>query len=98
VSSAAEADLDHLSRRDETILRSALPRFLSQDPAVPSNARKALDPNPLGVAWELRVGPMRAFYDVDVAAQTVRIERVGIKRGNELYVRGRRVDLRSEGQ
>ncbi|HEV8637812.1 MAG TPA: hypothetical protein VG370_26640 [Chloroflexota bacterium] len=96
VSGEAEVDLRSLRATEQRRVRAALPQYLTNEITAPSNARKALASNPFGVAWELRLGPLRAFYDVDDAAQVVRVERVGYKRGNDLYVRGRRVDLRSE--
>lgn len=96
ISSAAEADLDHLARRDQSVVFDAIKRFLSTEPDVPSNARKMLDPNPLDIAWELRIGALRVFYDVEEDVQTVRVERMGRKQGNNLYLRGRRVLLRSD--
>ena len=93
---AADADLASLPRAQEVTLRRALARFLLHDPSVPSGARKPLVPNPLGVSWELRVGPLRAFYDVDAALGVVRVVRAGYKRGNDLYIRGRKVDLRGQ--
>jgi mRNA-degrading endonuclease RelE of RelBE toxin-antitoxin system len=88
VSGEAELDLRSFRTVEQRRVRAALPQYLAQEPAAPSNARKPLDPNPLGVTWELRLGPLRVFYDVDEAAQVVRVERVGCKRGNDLYVCG----------
>jgi mRNA-degrading endonuclease RelE of RelBE toxin-antitoxin system len=95
VSVEAELDLRFLRASEQSRIRVALPQYLAFEPSVPSNARKALDPNPLGVGWELRLGSLRAFYDVDDGDEVVRVERIGYKRGNDLYVRGRLVDLRS---
>jgi mRNA-degrading endonuclease RelE of RelBE toxin-antitoxin system len=96
VSVEAELDLRSLRATEQRRIRVALTRYLTHEPTLASNARKALDPNRLNLAWELRLGPLRVFYDVDDVAKFVRVERVGYKRGNELYVRGQMVDLRGQ--
>jgi hypothetical protein len=92
----SEVDLRALRTVEQRRVRAALPQYLAREPGAPCNARKQLDPNPLGVTWELRLGPLRVFYDVDEAAQVLRVERAGYKRGSDLCVRKRRVNLRSE--
>jgi mRNA-degrading endonuclease RelE of RelBE toxin-antitoxin system len=92
----AELDLRSLRVTEQRRIRVALTQYLAHEPTLASNARKALDPNRLNLAWELRLGPLRVFYDIDDEAKIVRVERVGYKRGNDLYVRGRLVDLRSQ--
>ena len=41
----------------------------------------------------LRIGKFRVFYDVDVQAQLVSIEAVGLKIGNRLFFRGEESEL-----
>jgi hypothetical protein len=41
---------------------------LAYEPLVETRQRKPLRPNPLA-PWELRVGSLRAFYDVRLAAR-----------------------------
>jgi mRNA-degrading endonuclease RelE of RelBE toxin-antitoxin system len=94
VSPEADLDLRSLRRSDETTARRSLPRYLASEPARPSSARKRLDPNPLGVAWELRLGDLRVFYDIDEQAQVVRVVNAGRKTGNDLYIRGVKVEMR----
>ena len=53
-----------------------------------------MDPNPLGTTWELRLGELRAYYDIDEASRTVWIVRVGHKRRERVIVRGVQVELR----
>lgn len=53
-----------------------------------------MDPNPLEATWELRLGDIRVYYDLDEAAQLVRVLNVGIKRRERVFIRGREVDLR----
>lgn len=93
-----DADLDfrHLGRPAEALVRRATPRFLADTPAARSTKRKAMDPNPLGADWELRLDDLRVYYDIDEAAQTVRVLRVGRKRRERVVIRGVETDLREQ--
>ena len=44
--------------------------------------------------WELRLGELRVFYDVE--GQTVRIRAVGVKQRNRLLIAGQEVDTRAQ--
>jgi mRNA-degrading endonuclease RelE of RelBE toxin-antitoxin system len=59
---------------------------------VETRNRKRLRPNPLA-PWELRVGDLRVFYDVDAEASCVRIVAVGRKEHNRLIIGGEEVTL-----
>jgi len=61
---------------------------LSYEPAVETRNRKKLRPNDVA-EYELRIGTFRIFYDVDAEAGTVKIEAVGHKKGNRLFIRGK---------
>jgi mRNA-degrading endonuclease RelE of RelBE toxin-antitoxin system len=93
----AVLDLRYLGRRAEALVRRALPRFLADTPAAPSRKRKAMAPNPLGAAWELRLDDLWVYYDIEEAAQTVRVLRVGRKLRERVFVRGVETDLREPG-
>lgn len=60
---------------------------LAQRPTVETRNRKRLRPNEIA-EWELRLGQLRVFYSVDQHALIVRIEAVGLKVGNLLFIRG----------
>ncbi|HEV8636548.1 MAG TPA: hypothetical protein VG370_20200 [Chloroflexota bacterium] len=50
----------------------------------------------MGTAWELRLGDLRVFYDVEQAlAPLVRVERVGRKVRERVVIRGAVVEMRS---
>jgi hypothetical protein len=51
----ADLDLRRLGRPAEALVRRAAPRFLADTPAAQSTKRKAMEPNPLGANWELRL-------------------------------------------
>jgi mRNA-degrading endonuclease RelE of RelBE toxin-antitoxin system len=63
----------------------------SADADVESRKRKRLRPNPLA-PWELRIGSYRVFYEIR-ERQHVRILAVGHKQHNEIFIRGRKVEL-----
>jgi mRNA-degrading endonuclease RelE of RelBE toxin-antitoxin system len=58
----------------------------------PSRNRKRLRPNRLS-EWELRVGDFRVFYNVGDDGAVVRIEAIGQKRGNKLWLHGEEYEL-----
>jgi mRNA-degrading endonuclease RelE of RelBE toxin-antitoxin system len=75
---------------------------LTHQPTLPTRRRKFLRPNALA-QWELRVGDMRVFYDVEEAVESeskseeksaiVIVKAVGIKERNVLRIGGVRIDL-----
>jgi hypothetical protein len=67
----AECVRDHmkfLTVVEESVLLDAIRAQLTHEPLVETRNRKPLRPNPLA-PWELRVGPLRAFYDVRTSEQ-----------------------------
>jgi mRNA-degrading endonuclease RelE of RelBE toxin-antitoxin system len=54
--------------------------------------RKKLRPNDVS-EYELRISKFRVFYDVDEEAKTVKIEAVGYKEGNRLFILGKEYAL-----
>ncbi|MEK7312358.1 MAG: type II toxin-antitoxin system RelE/ParE family toxin [Chloroflexota bacterium] len=55
-------------------------------------SRKRLRPNDVA-EWELRVGRFRVFYDVREEVKVVRVEAVGHKDGNKLFIQGEEYEL-----
>ena len=53
--------------------------------------RKRLTANPLA-SWELRIGDHRVFYEVE-EDRAVTILAVGVKVHNDLFIRGKKVEL-----
>ena len=93
----ARADLSFLGRRAKVLVQEAVNRYLADAPVpLPGQEghRRALDANPLGVAYRLRVGDYRAYYDVHVEQARVEIVRVGHKRRETVYLQGRAVSMR----
>ena len=59
---------------------------LEYQPTEETRNRKKLRPNQLA-EWELRIDRFRVFYDVDADRRCVKIEAVGYKSGNQLFIR-----------
>jgi mRNA-degrading endonuclease RelE of RelBE toxin-antitoxin system len=89
VFAASVADqLRVLSRRERVALLEAIEKRLTIQPLVETRNRKQLRPNLLA-PWELRVGPLRAFYDVATdGTEVVQILAVGKKAHNRLLIGG----------
>lgn len=57
------------------------------EPDYETRKRKRLRPGHIA-EWELRIGDMRAFYEVDREASLVKVARIGYKERNKLSFRG----------
>ena len=65
---------------------------LACQPDVKTRNRKRQHPNPLA-PWELRIGEIRVFYDVNADAVSVRVIAVGRKEGTRLIIGGEEISL-----
>mgnify|MGYP001613257179 CR=1 FL=1 len=65
---------------------------LRYEPAVETRNRKLLRPNELA-EWELRIGRFRVFFDLDQENRLIKVEAVGHKRGNSLFIQGKEYEL-----
>ena len=66
---------------------------LLHEPLTETRNRKPLRPNPLA-PWELRVGSLRVFYEVDPdEPDVVRVLAVGEKKGSKLVIADKEVPL-----
>jgi mRNA-degrading endonuclease RelE of RelBE toxin-antitoxin system len=86
----AEEHLEDLSAREQAIILDAIAAQLRYEPARETRNRKPLRPNPVA-PWELRIGPLRVFYEVE--AKVVTVLAIGIKRGNQLFIAGEEIQL-----
>jgi mRNA-degrading endonuclease RelE of RelBE toxin-antitoxin system len=85
ITAEADKQLQWLSVRDQRTLEEAIGTRLREDPTTPTNAIKAMRPNPRA-QFELRVGNLRAMYNV--ADGRVAIVVVGKKNREKLLVCG----------
>jgi mRNA-degrading endonuclease RelE of RelBE toxin-antitoxin system len=98
----ADAAIEHLrslTAGERATIVDAIDEQLSYEPLLETRNRKPLRPNPIAT-WELRVGLLRAFYDITspepLSAQTsgvVRIMAIGKKVRNVLWIGGEEIDL-----
>jgi len=88
--------VDHLaalSKATQTLVVDEVDKQLTYEPKLPTRKRKLLRPNPIA-PWELRLGDIRVFYDVQEEPEPlVKIAAVGIKQHNELWIGKERIDL-----
>ncbi len=85
-------DLKSFRKFEQQNIISGIDTQLSHEPTVETRNRFRMRPNDVA-EWELRIGKYRVFYNVELDVQIVSIEVVGFKRGNQLFVRGKRRDL-----
>lgn len=88
-----------LTTQEHSTLLDAIEKQLTHEPLVETRNRKPLRPNPVA-PWELRVGPLRAFYEVvprdpesETSTDVVRILAVGKKERNILRIAGEEIKL-----
>ena len=85
-------DLRLLRKFDQQHILAAIEVQLPHQATQETRNRKRLRPNRLA-EWEMRIDQFRIFYDVDPQTAVVKIEAVGYKEGNCLYVHGREYEI-----
>jgi mRNA interferase RelE/StbE len=86
---------DHLrllTARQRAMVIDSVERNLADQPVEPSQKRKVLRDNPLAT-WELRLGDLRVFYDVNKDDNAVEVVAIGIKEHNRLRIAGEEIEL-----
>jgi hypothetical protein len=81
-----------LTARQQATVLDAVDRQLMHQPTVETRNRKPMRPNPLAL-WELRIGMLRVYYDVDELAAFVYVRAVGLKERNRVRIGNEVVDL-----
>ena len=75
----AEEHLRNLTTRQQTLVLDMVDKQLINQPIVETRNRKPMRPNPLA-PWELRIGNLRVYYDVEEDPEpVVYIRAVGVK-------------------
>jgi len=69
-------DLEIFSKSEQQQILTGLESELTADAAQETEDRKRLHSDGLA-EWEIRLGNVRVFYDVDIQTRTVKIEAVG---------------------
>ena len=88
----ARDHLDDLTARQRTRLLDAVARQLAHEPERRTRNRAPLRPNTLA-QFRLRVGDLRAYYDVTVDERLVLIKAIGIKRRDRVFIGGVEIEL-----
>jgi hypothetical protein len=65
---------------------------LRYQPGLETRNRKPMRPNPVA-PWELRIGILRVYYDIEAAESVVRILAVGVKERNVVRIGGEVIRL-----
>ena len=88
--------LDHLRslpKSSQVLVVDEVDEQLAHQPTLPTRKRKLLRPNPIA-PWELRVGDIRVFYEVqEEPVLQVIVKAVGIKRHNDLWIGEEKIEL-----
>ena len=85
--------LETLPKTSQVLVVDQVDEQLEHQPTLPNRKRKLLRPNPIA-PWELRLGDVRVFYDVQEEPEPlVKIAAVGIKQHNALWIGKERIDL-----
>ena len=85
-------DLRFLRPYDQRRILDSVQEQLRHQPEQETRNRKRLRPNE-SAEWELRIGTFRVFYDVDKETDLVKVEAVGYKQENTLFVHGEEYEL-----
>jgi mRNA-degrading endonuclease RelE of RelBE toxin-antitoxin system len=93
VSPEARDHLRELTARERGTVLDAIEEQLAHQPTVETRNRKLMRPNPIA-QWELRVGTLRVYYDVEEADEpSVMVRAVGRKLGNRVLIGGEEYSL-----
>jgi mRNA-degrading endonuclease RelE of RelBE toxin-antitoxin system len=84
--------LQGFSARAQSTVLDQIEVQLTYQPDMETRNRKRLRPNSLA-PWELRIGEIGVFYDVNADAGSVRVIAVGRKDGSRLIIGGEEISL-----
>jgi mRNA-degrading endonuclease RelE of RelBE toxin-antitoxin system len=88
----ALGDIRQLRPYEQRQIIDRIQTQLLHQPAQVTRNRKRLRPNRLA-EWELRIDTFRVFYDIDAEYAVVKIEAIGYKHGNRLYIHGEEYEI-----
>ncbi len=89
---SAIQDLHYFKKSEQNLILDKTDMQLQWEPATETKHRKRLRPNDLS-EWEIRIGKIRVFYDVDRDAKLVKIRAIGWKEHNKLFIKGKEFKL-----
>ncbi|EFO80730.1 plasmid stabilization system protein, RelE/ParE famil [Oscillochloris trichoides DG-6] len=85
-------DLQYFRKHEQNIIVDGIDEQLRYEPLVETRNRKPMRANTIA-EWELRIEAYRVLYTVGSQVRIVEIQRIGEKRGNAFFFRGRKTDL-----
>lgn len=88
----ATDDLRWFAGHEQREILLAIQQQLAFEPLTPTRNRKPMRRNQLA-EWELRVRHYRILYIVETVIRIVETQRIGEKRGNRFFFRGRQEDI-----
>lgn len=89
---AAVRHLRYLSARQRALVLDVVLQQLSHQPTLPTRNRKLLRANAVA-PWELRIGEIRVYFDVEEAPEAiVTVRAVGVKVRERVLIGGVEVD------
>lgn len=88
----ALGDLISFRKFEQQKIVAGIDSQLTYQPTVETRNRFRMRPNEVA-EWELRIEKYRIFYNVEEVVKIVRIEVIGLKIGNQLFVRDKRREL-----
>jgi mRNA-degrading endonuclease RelE of RelBE toxin-antitoxin system len=81
-----EDHLRALTARQQALVLDTVDKQLKYQPTVETRNRKPMRPNPVA-PWELRIGILRVYYDVEEEPEpVVYIRAVGVKQRNRVRI------------
>jgi mRNA-degrading endonuclease RelE of RelBE toxin-antitoxin system len=85
-------DLRWFRKHEQQEIVETINKQLRYEPVKQTRNRKPMRPNEIA-EWELRIRHFRILYSVDTVVRIVEIQRIGEKRGNRFFFRGREEDV-----
>ena len=82
-----------LTARQQTIVLNNVRVQLTDEPTHETKNRKLMRLNPIA-PWELRIGDLRVYYDVEPEPEAiVQVRAIGVKTRNRVRIGGEVIDL-----
>ena len=92
-SNDVDRHLEHLSARQRATALDVIERQLRHQPTLETRNRKRMREGREGfiAPWELRIGDLRVYYDVQAGPEggLVVVQAIGVKRRDRLIIGGR---------
>jgi mRNA-degrading endonuclease RelE of RelBE toxin-antitoxin system len=88
----AREHLAALTARERALVLDEVDVQLKYQPTVVARNRKPLQPNPLA-RFELRIGALRVYYEVDEMKRVVEVRAVGVKDSDRVFIGGEEIKL-----